>query len=50
MENEELEAAELMTPEEMSMLKTLQEKSKAMKKAMGGVKEKLFQSLTQTFG
>jgi hypothetical protein len=39
----------LMTPEEMAKLKALQEKSKAMKKALGGVKDDLFQSLTEKF-
>jgi hypothetical protein len=45
-----VEAPELMSPEEMAMLKKLQAKSKAMKAAMGGIKTDLFQVLTQTFG
>lgn len=39
----------LMTPDELALLKKLQEKRKAMSKAMSGEKEKLFESLTKNF-
>ena len=47
---EEMETPELMSPEEMAMLKKLQAKAKSMKAAMGGIKTDLFQVLTTTFG
>lgn len=40
----------LMSPEEMALLKKLQGKQKAMKQAMGSVRESLFQTLTTKFG
>ena len=49
-ESQEETGPELMTPEEMALLKKLQEKRKAQQKAMGGVKDDLFQTLTKGFG
>ena len=51
--NDELQtdlSADLMTPEEMAMFKKLKAKSQAMQKAMGGIKENLFQTLTKAYG
>lgn len=45
-----IQEEQLMTPEEMALLKKLQEKRKAQQKALGGVKEKLFEELTENFG
>lgn len=48
--NEDFELDELMTPEEMALYKKLHEKKKAQQKAMNGVKDKLFNTLTGEFG
>ena len=48
--NEVAEQADLMTPEEMAMLKTLQAKRKAQQASMGGHKDALFAALTDAFG
>lgn len=42
--------ADLMTPEELAQLKELQAKRKEMQKAMSGVKESFFKTLTETYG
>ena len=42
--------SDLMTPEEMVMLKKLTEKRKSQQKAMSGIKDNLFQTLTGAFG
>jgi hypothetical protein len=39
----------LMSPEELALFKKLQAKNKAMKKAMGGHKENLFNLLTENY-
>jgi len=49
-EVEKVQTSNLMTPEEMALLKKLQEKRKAQQKAMGGIKDNLFETLTSTFG
>jgi len=45
-----IEASGLMTPEELALLKQLQDKRKAQMKQMGSIKENLFKSLTESFG
>lgn len=44
------EGADLMTPEELALLKRLQEKRKAQQKQLGSIKETLFTDLTSLFG
>jgi len=44
------ETSDLMTPEEMAMLKKLQAKRKSQQKAMGATKQTLFEELTTLFG
>lgn len=41
--------AELMTPEELALLKKLQAKRKQQQKALSGAKESLFDNLTEQF-
>ena len=46
----DFDSSDLMTPEELAMLKKLQEKRKAQQKQMGSIKDSLFISLTENFG